>query len=136
MPPAEASTDIHFVNPYIWGRVGEETDYTNITENQIKEYAAFGNKLIAPKQDNAIYFSHIDPSLINKPRRFFYAFDASYGPISAMIDIATNFNVTTSADVSIVNLTGIGPDPIPYMVYIHHNWLDVSTLRLLFTFPK
>jgi len=116
MPPAEASTSINFVNPYTWGVVDD-------TINS-------GNKLITPKKTNLINF--IRDSSAGIKIKFVYAYDASYGPLGSIFDIQNNFNVTTSFDSTIVNLTGIGLDPIPYQVYIKSHWIDVASFKLIF----
>lgn len=136
MPPAEASAAINFVNPYTWGVI--DTTVTDIStgtnpvilENIIKGFLNGGHKLIVPKQSNLIDFIK-DPSMGIK-MKFIYAYDASYGFLNSIFDIRNNFNVTTSFESTNVNLTGIGPSPIPYKIYIKTHWVNVSPFKLIF----
>jgi len=130
MQPAEASADIKFVNPYTWGVVSDTINAGNITPSILYGFMALGNKLITPKQTNEINFVR-DPSMFKI--KFVYAYDASYGDLSSIFDVKNDFNVTTSFDSTIINLTlGASPSPIPYKVYIKSHWIDVSSFKLIF----
>ena len=128
MAPAEASAEIRFVNPYTWGVVDDVIDVNNI-DSSIIEYLITQNKLIVPKQSNEIDF--IRPLGITKAK-FVYAFDASYGDLKSIFDVKNDFNVLTSFDSTIINITHGATSGLPYKVYIKEHWIDVSTFKLKF----
>lgn len=119
---------IGFVEPYYYGVVPNNINAGNIDQTVIKQYAQ--GKLIVPEQNNEIVF---DSSGLTK-LKFFYAYDASYGDLSSIFDVKNDFNVTTSFDITSVNISGrpFEPGPKEYRVYLKSHWIDVSTFRLIF----
>ena len=134
MPVAEASTSLQFVNPYTWGVIDTtitDVNIGNITSNIIEGLLNDpSSKLIVPKQDNKINFIK-DPSMGYK-LKFVYAYDASYGELNSIFDSGNNFNVTTSFDTKILDLSIGAPTLIPYRIYIKSHWIDVSSFKLIF----
>ena len=75
LAPTDASLEIKYVKPYIWGVVDNDVNVTNIDSSIIEYLHAQGNKLVVPEQSNEIDFQR--PSGILKSK-FVYAYDASY----------------------------------------------------------
>jgi len=133
MPALDSSISLIFVNSYRYGVIDvTNTDIsvgTNpiVLENLIKTLDKIPP---CPKQTNNVDFIK-DPSFGLK-LKFIYAYDASYGDLDSIFDVRNDFNVTSSFDSTIINLTGIGPNPIPYKVYIKNHWIDVDSFKLIF----
>ena len=127
--PYEVSVGIQFVNPYIWGIVGDEVTIGNVDHNILENLHSLGQKIICPKQSNLVNF--VRPNGMVKVK-FLYAYDATYGELSSILDTKNNFSVTTSFSSTIVNINLGVQTNIPYRVYIKNHWIDVQTFSLLF----
>lgn len=130
MQPAEASTSINFVNPYIFGVVPDTINVNNIASSDLMTLYTAGNKIIVPKQTNEVNFIRTSGFKI----KFVYAYPYEYGNLSSIFDVQNDFNVTTSFDDTSINLITpwANPSPIPYKVYIKSHWIDVSSFKLIF----
>ena len=127
MPTADASAEIKFVLPYIWGVINTPGA---IDASTLQYFHSIAQKKIIPEQSNEIEF--IRPSGITKAR-FIYAYPDSYADLKNIFDIRNDFNVTSSFDAPITININLGVQTnIPYKVYVKSHWIDVSSFKLIF----